>query len=168
MIRAKKKQIYNNTIEPTLETCSVLLEYGTASLQASINILGLEIHTTGNYNLTSLLENNWLVEYRNNKIIVVDLEGVGSKSIKLFSIQGLMKIKKLIAIDINQNYVTAGQTSDDFLYKWNFDKGTKLNENTTTWDSLNTTNQSTTYTGNEENIKEDIKNSEQQAYPKES
>ena len=71
------------------------------SLDTNIIYQGIEIDYIGTINITSLLPNNYIVSYKNNKIIIIKLIKNNENILDLFSYKGLAIISKCTLV-INQ------------------------------------------------------------------
>ena len=143
----------------TTNECTLSLKNGVASIESDTYIVGLEVWFSGKFNIESLMQENWIVEKGNKKLIVVDTSFVGIKNGELFKIHGLMKITKLKAVDTNIQLIEKANYGDRAKSIWSFLSDTDYAVTTTNWEDYKTENQRTQYkqVANDGNIIEPAK-----------
>ena len=109
------------------------------SLDTNIIYQGIEIDYIGTINITSLLPNNYIVSYKNNKIIIIKLIKNNENILDLFSYKGLAIISKctLVTKDLKKHNL--------FVNKSNIETYDRLNGN---WESLTRNYQDLDFDGN--------------------
>ena len=109
------------------------------SLDTNIIYQGIEIDYIGTINITSLLPNNYIVSYKNNKIIIIKLIKNNENILDLFSYIGLAIISKctLVTKDLKKHNL--------FVNKSNIETYDRLNGN---WESLTRNYQDLDFDGN--------------------
>ena len=109
------------------------------SLDTNIIYQGIEIDYIGTINITSLLPNNYIVSYKNNKIIIIKLIKNNENILDLFSYKGLAIISKctLVTKDLKKHNL--------FVNKSNIETYDRLNGN---WESSTRNYQDLDFDGN--------------------
>ena len=93
----------------SIETGSVLKSDSSIQFSSNAEVAGLEIDYSGlNFEIVeSSIPDGWLVEYSENKIILIDLNKSGHNGSKLFDYKGTIDISNVLMSDWNGNGLKA-------------------------------------------------------------
>ena len=145
MIKLKTKKIKTKQItQNDTDNYSLLLNNGLATIESTANIVGMELDVLGKFSFSKFLNDDWIALAGVKKIVIADTKMVGIKTGDLFSFTGKLKIKQATMVDANQEIITFGSWTDEYLYRWDITEGNQFDVNTTTWDSMKSQNINTT------------------------
>jgi hypothetical protein len=121
---------------------------GTLTIFAATDMLGIEIHYSGNITINPTLPDNWLCRANKNKIIIFSL-GTNKLQVEqeLFTYTGKLNIKYAFATPngIDKKIISISnpkRTWDNIYYK-----GADYTSMTDTWDNMQSKNESNTIRG---------------------
>lgn len=141
MINAKLKRAKKSNKKIDKETiCDLNIKQGTITLNCLKPIMGIEITSMGKNSIESLLPQNWLVSKNKNKILLIDLDGIGITTGAIINFNGNLKINDILAVTTTEECLTQYTLNDKDLYIWERSKGNEYSTNTTNWDSLKSEN----------------------------
>lgn len=139
-MKYKKKSMKFPTINEN-GRAQILIKKGIAEFSSNVNIVAIEILVKGSGEIESLMPGNWIVKQGNKKIIIVDLNGQGTKEANFFKVNGKIEILNCFIVDVNNEIINKCQYSDKQLYSWNLSHGlNEYNVNTTNWNDMKTEN----------------------------
>ena len=125
-----KKKTYNGNLN---------IGRKTVRLDTDINYQGIEIEYVGTINITSLLNNNYIVSNGNNKIIIVKMIKNATVLKDLFTYKGMAMISKcmLVTEDLKTHNLYVNKSNLEFY-----------NRLDTTWENLSTNWEDLSFDGN--------------------
>ena len=103
MIKAKelkdiKKPNLNNYSDGYAK---ILCNEGLCSIESNVEIVGIQLEFLGNAEITPKLPESWIMQGKNNKILMFSLNNIPIQNVDLFEYIGQVKIVKHIVVDKN-------------------------------------------------------------------
>mgnify|MGYP003134475986 CR=1 FL=1 len=141
MAEAKHKKyiIKNKFIQRNEEKAIILTDNGECSLNADVDVMGIQLQFKGRAEITPTLPDGWILQGNNKIIIMFTLQNTPIKNQKLFNYNGYIDIRKAIVSNnkgerlselIKQNGFTWGEQTFNFDIEgvdWGNFKDTKIN-----------------------------------------
>ena len=118
-----KKNRYKNKRIKKEEKAIILINDGVCSIEAEVDVLGIELKFTGNAEITPELPEGWVMQGNTKKILMIGLNGTPIKNQILFTYVGYMDIINVIVSNdkgeqlseiIKRNNAQWGEQTFDF------------------------------------------------------